>query len=96
LVLKLRFEGEAQLLFEAILDEGPLHTRNIPISLMVMYWITMTLTGDGELGFDSGEVACETAIISKGSSRHVTCRFFIEGYSDNTYGFADFQFAKTK
>ena len=28
-----------------------------PISLMVRYWRTMAVTGDGELGFDSGEGA---------------------------------------
>jgi len=30
------------------------------------------------------------AFIPKGSSRRVTCRFFIEGYSDNTYFFVKF------
>jgi len=50
----------------------------------------MTFTGDGGLGFDSGEEACEMAFISKESSRHVTCRFFMEGYSDNTYCFVGF------
>ena len=32
---------------------------------MVGYWPTMALTGNGELGFDSGEGARETATTSK-------------------------------
>jgi len=28
-----------------------------PINLIVVYWTTMVITGDGELGFDSGEGA---------------------------------------
>ena len=28
-----------------------------PINLMVVYWTTMVITGNGELGFDSGEGA---------------------------------------
>ena len=35
----------------------------------VRYWLTAALTGDGELGFDSGEGALETATTSKGGSR---------------------------
>ena len=34
------------------------------------YWLTVALTGNGELGFDSGEGACETATTSKEGSRH--------------------------
>ena len=36
----------------------------------VGYWPTMALTGNGELGFDSGEGARETATTSKEGSRH--------------------------
>jgi hypothetical protein len=36
---------------------------------MVGYWPTMALTGNGELGFDSGEGARETATTSKEGSR---------------------------
>ena len=37
---------------------------------MVVYWTTMAVTGNGELGFDSGEGAWETATTSKEGSRH--------------------------
>ena len=37
---------------------------------MVGYRPTMALTGNGELGFDSGEGALETATTSKEGSRH--------------------------
>ena len=36
---------------------------------MVGYWPTMALTGNGELGFGSGEGARETATTSKEGSR---------------------------
>ena len=36
---------------------------------MVVYWTTMALTGNGELGFDSGEGARETATTSKEGNR---------------------------
>ena len=36
---------------------------------MVVYRTTMVVTGNGGLGFDSGEGAWETATISKESSR---------------------------
>ena len=36
---------------------------------MVRYWLTMVTTGNGELGFDSGEGAWETATTSKEGSR---------------------------
>ena len=36
---------------------------------MLVYRTNMVLTGDGELGFDSGEGAWETATTSKESSR---------------------------
>ena len=34
---------------------------------MVVYWTTMALTGNRELGFDSGEGAWETATTSRAS-----------------------------
>ena len=37
---------------------------------MVGYWPTMALTGNGELGFDSGEGARETATTYKAGSKH--------------------------
>ncbi len=37
----------------------------------VGYWPTEALTGNGELGFDSGEGARETATTSKEGSRRV-------------------------
>lgn len=37
---------------------------------LVLYWSTMVFTINGELGFDSGEAALETATMSKDSSRH--------------------------
>ena len=36
----------------------------------VGYWLTVALTGNGGLGFDSGEGAWETATTSKEGSRH--------------------------
>ena len=36
---------------------------------MVGYWPTLAMTGNGELGFDSGEGARETATTSKEGSR---------------------------
>ena len=38
--------------------------------LTVGYLPTVAMTGDGELGFDSGEGARETATTSKEGSRH--------------------------
>ena len=38
-------------------------------ALSVRYWLTEAVTGNGELGFDSGEGAWETATTSKGGSR---------------------------
>ena len=37
---------------------------------MVGYWPTIAVTGNGELGFDSGEGALKTATTSKEGSRH--------------------------
>ena len=50
---------------------------------MVGYWPTMALTGDGELGFDSGEGAWETATTSKEGSRRVNYPILTQGGSDN-------------
>ena len=48
----------------------------------VGYWLTVALTGDGELGFDSGEGARETATTSKEGSRRVNYPILIQGGSD--------------
>ena len=47
------------------------HSNHCPISLMVVSRTTIAVTGDGELGFDSGEAAWETATTSKEGSRRV-------------------------
>jgi len=49
---------------------------------MVMYWITMVVTGNGELGFDSGEGAWEMATTSKEGSRRANYPILIQGGSD--------------
>ena len=49
---------------------------------MVVYWTTMAVTGNGELGFDSGEGAWETATTSKEGSRRVNYPILIQGGSD--------------
>ena len=49
---------------------------------MVVYWTTMALTGNGGLGFDSGEGAWETATTSKEGSRRVNYPIPIRGGSD--------------
>ncbi len=54
------------------------HSSFCPIMLsMVVYWTTMALTGNGELGFDSGEGAGETATTSKEGSRRVNSQSWI-------------------
>ena len=40
----------------------------------VGYLPTVALTGNGELGFDSGEGACETATTSKEGRREIVTR----------------------
>ena len=50
---------------------------------MVGYWPTMAVTGNGELGFDSGEGAWETATTSKEGSRRVNYPILTQGGSDN-------------
>ena len=46
---------------------------------------TMAFTGNGELGFDSGEGAWEMATTSKEGSRRVNYPILIQGGSDNKY-----------
>ena len=49
---------------------------------MVVYWTTMAVTGNGELGFDSGEGAWETATTSTEGSRRENCPILTQGGSD--------------
>ena len=49
---------------------------------MVVYWTTMAVTGNGELGFDSGEGAWETATTSTEGSRRENCPIPTRGGSD--------------
>lgn len=49
---------------------------------MVGYWPTMSLTGNGGLGSDSGEGARETATTSKEGSRRANYPILIQGGSD--------------
>ena len=51
----------------------------------VGYWPTVALTGNGELGFDSGEGACETATTSKEGSRRANYPILTQGGSDKKY-----------
>ena len=46
------------------------------------YWLTVALTGNGELGFDSGEEARETATTSKEGSRRANYPLLTQGGSD--------------
>ena len=48
----------------------------------VGYWPTVALTGNGELGFDSGEGARETATTSKEGSRRANYPIPTRGGSD--------------
>ena len=48
---------------------------------MVVYWTTMAVTGNGELGFDSGEGAWEMATISMEGSRRVNYPILTQGGS---------------
>ena len=50
--------------------------------LTVRYWPTVALTGNGELGFDSGEGAWETATTSKEGSRRANYPILTQGGSD--------------
>ena len=51
----------------------------------VGYWPTLALTGNGELGFDSGEGARETATTSKEGSRRANYPILTQGGSDKKY-----------
>jgi hypothetical protein len=48
----------------------------------VGYWPTVAFTGNGELGFDSGEGAWETATTSKEGSRRANYPILTQGGSD--------------
>ena len=48
----------------------------------VRYWLTVAMTGDGGLGFDSGEGAWEMATTSKEGSRRVNYPILTQGGSD--------------
>jgi hypothetical protein len=50
--------------------------------LSVRYWLTEAVTGNGELGFDSGEGALETATTSKDGSRRANYPIPTRGGSD--------------
>ena len=50
--------------------------------LTVGYLPTVAMTGDGELGFDSGEGARETATTSKEGSRRANYPILTQGGSD--------------
>ena len=52
----------------ACADAVPVEFLTYQLS-MVGYWPTMAMTGNGELGFGSGEGARETATTSKEGSR---------------------------
>ena len=51
--------------------------------LTVGYLLTVAMTGDGGLGFDSGEGARDTATTSKEGSRRVNYPILTQGGSDN-------------
>ena len=51
----------------------------------VGYWPTVAMTGNGELGFDSGEGARETATTSKEGSRRANYPILTQGGSDKKY-----------
>ena len=52
---------------------------------MVGYWPTLAMTGNGELGFDSGEGAREMATTSKEGSRRANYPILTQGGSDKIY-----------
>ena len=62
------------------------HSSLCPFTLsMGGYWPPMVTTGNGELGFDSGEGAWEMATTSKEGSRRANYPILTQGGSDNTY-----------
>ena len=63
--------------------DGINHPSFCPIMLsMVVYWTTMAFTGNGELGFDSGEGAWETDTKSTEGSRRVNYPILTQGGGD--------------
>ena len=48
----------------------------------VGYWPTVAMTGNGVLGYDSGEGARETATTSKEGSRRANYQILTQGGSD--------------
>ncbi len=50
--------------------------------LMIVYWTIMAMTGNGGLGFDSGEGALEMATTSKEGSRRANYPILKQGGSD--------------
>ena len=48
----------------------------------VRYWLPVAMTGDGELGFDSGEGALDMATTSKEGSRRANYPILTQGGSD--------------
>ena len=48
----------------------------------VRYWLTVAMTGNGGLGFDSGEGALEIATTSKEGSRRANYPILTQGGSD--------------
>ena len=63
-------------------DSFKLLTYQLPT---VGYWLTVALTGNGGLGFDSGEGAWETATTSKEGSRRANYQILTQGGSDSPY-----------
>ena len=65
--------------------------NNSPIKFLtyqlgtVRYWLTVAMTGNGGLGFDSGEGALEMATTSKEGSRRANYPIPTQGGSDNKY-----------
>ena len=49
---------------------------------LLRYWLNKALTGNGELGFGSGEGARETATTSKEGSRRANYPILTQGGSD--------------
>ena len=65
----------------ACADAVPVEFLTYQLS-MVGYWPTMAMTGNGELGFGSGEGARETATTSKEGSRRANYPILTQGGSD--------------
>ena len=67
----------------ACVGDAPFKCLTYQLS-MVGYWLTMATTGNGGLGFDSGEEAWETATTSKEGSRRANYPILTQGGSDKT------------